>query len=114
MARFGFTASELDREKKDLLRQMERLYTDRERQESALLAAEYLRAFLEDEPIPGIAYEFELHNRFVPEITLEEINGLARKWVADRNRIVLVNGPDKAGLAAPTEADLRAAIDGVK
>jgi zinc protease len=113
VARFGFTPSELDREKKDLLREMERLYTDREKQESGLYAAEYIRAFLEDEPIPGIAYEFELHKRFVPEITLGEINALARKWITERGRIVLVNGPDKAGLRVPGEADLRAAIDGV-
>ena len=114
VARFGFTASELDREKRDLLREMERLNTDRDKQESGLYAAEYLRSFLEGESIPGIAYEFELHKRFVPEITLAEVNALARRWMTDRDRLVLVNGPDKPGLKTPSEADLRAAIDSVK
>lgn len=114
VARFGFTGSELDREQRDLLREVERLYVDRDKQESGLFAAEFIRAFLEGEPVPGIAYEFELHRRFVPDITLDEVNALARQWSRDRDRVVLVNGPDKAGVRVPAESELRAIMDGVR
>src|SRR5439155_17652759 len=65
------------------------------------------------EPVPGIANEYRLTQRFLPGITLEEINGLARAWIVDRNRVVLVNAPDKPGLTTPTKEQLLAVIDGV-
>jgi zinc protease len=46
----------------------------------------------------------------VPEITLGEVNGLAREWAPDGNRVVLVTAPQKDGLAVPDEKKLAAAI----
>ena len=93
--RFGFTQSELDRQKADILRAVERAYTERVNTPSSMLASEYTRHILEGEPIPGIAYEFELHKRFIPEIQLEEIDRLGKEWITDRNRVVLINAPEK-------------------
>ena len=67
---------------------------------------------MQQEPIPGIAYENGLVQRFLPEITLADINGLARDWVPDRNRVVAVRAPQKAGVAVPDEASLAAVIKG--
>ena len=53
------------------------------------LADEYIRNFMQHEPIPGIAYENGLVKRFLPEITLAEVNALARDWMPDRNRVVV-------------------------
>ena len=35
------------------------------------------------EPMPGIVYEYGLHQRFLPEITLAEVNALAKDWSPD-------------------------------
>ncbi|MFA9453354.1 MAG: M16 family metallopeptidase [Candidatus Aminicenantaceae bacterium] len=110
VARFGFTATELDRQKQDLLRSVERAFTERENQNSGIYAAEYIRSFLQGEPIPGIAFEFELHKRFVPEITLEEINRLGKEWTSQGNRVVLVSAPEKEGLSIPSEVELRTVL----
>ena len=37
---------------------------------------------------PASSYEYALHQRFLPEITLAEVNALADDWLADRNRVV--------------------------
>src|SRR5213076_1691151 len=74
------------------------------------LADEYIRNFMQQEPIPGIAYENGLVQRFLPEITLADINGLARNWVPDRNRVVVVSAPKKVGVEVPDEAKLAAVI----
>ncbi len=65
---------------------------------------------MQQEPIPGIAYENGLVQRFLPEITLADVNSLARDWVPDRNRVVAVSAPKKAGVAVPDEAKLAAVI----
>ncbi len=111
--RHGFTATELRREKADLLRFMEQAYAEREKTESSVYAAEYVRAFLYDEPIPGIAYEYELHQQLVPGVRLDEVNRLARAWISERNRVVLVDGSEKQGVSVPGEQDLLAVFDSV-
>ena len=110
VARFGFTQTEIDRQKLNLERFLLRVMTERESQESRSLADEYVRNFTTQEPIPGIVYEYALHHRFLPEITLTEINGLAKDWMPDRNRVVVVSAPQKPGIAVPDEAKLAAVI----
>jgi zinc protease len=110
VARFGFTPTELERQKRDALRSIERLYAERDKQDSATFASEYIRNFLQKEPIPGIAYEYELHERFLPEITLEEINQLGKERMSDRNRVVVVSAPEKEGLAVPDAPKLAAVM----
>ena len=108
-ARFGFTPGELERQRRDLLRGFEGAYAERDKEESADLAAEFIRAFTEQEPTPGMTYEYGLVQRFVPAITLDEINKVAKEW-ASGSRVVLVNAPKKPGLALPSETQLAAAM----
>jgi zinc protease len=51
-----------------------------------------VRNFIEKEPIPGIVYEYGLNQRFLPEISLEEVNALAKAWMPDRSRLVSIAG----------------------
>ena len=60
---------------------------------------------MHDEPIPGIVYEQAMAQRFLPEITLAEVNALAKTWLPDRNRVVVVNAPERAGLDAADRGD---------
>ena len=108
VARHGFTASELEREKADFLRAMERAFAERENQESRSLAGEYVSHFLQGEPAPGIEYEFQTARALVPTITLEEVNQAARSWLVDENRVVLVNAPDREEVEVPAESRLEA------
>ncbi len=110
VVRFGFTASEIERLKRNTMRGLERALAEKDNQPSGPLADEFTRNFTDQEPIPGIEYEVALHARFLPTITLDEVNALAKEWVPDRNRVVLVNAPEKAGLTIPDQAKLSAVI----
>ena len=110
VARFGFTQTELDRYRLGLMQAFERLAASNDEHTSESLADEFIRNFMQQEPIPGIAYENGLVQRFLPEITLADVNGLARDWVPDRNRVVAVSAPKKPGVAVPDEAALAAVI----
>ena len=111
--RYGFTQSELDRQKRELLRLIETLYEERDQHNSADFAAEFIRSFLTGEGIPGIAYEYELHKRFLPEIELAEVNRLASEWITDKNRVIVVSAPEKEGQPLPAEEELLAIFDRV-
>jgi zinc protease len=104
--RHGFVATELDRAQRDLLRQYEQAYAERDKTNSASYAGEYGRHVLENEPIPGIAKEYELVQAYLPTITLEEVNRLAAEWITDTNRVVMVSAPDKPDVPVPGESAL--------
>jgi zinc protease len=46
----------------------------------------------------------------MPEITLAEVNAVAKSWMPDRNRLVAIAAPEKDRASLPTDARLAAAI----
>lgn len=107
---FGFTEGELDRAKRSVLASYERAYAEREKTESAGYAREYVGNFLDGEPMPGIAHEYELTKAQLPGITLAEVSAAARELLDDNSRVVLATSPEKAGVTLPSEADLRGVL----
>ena len=112
VARFGFTAGELERTKTNIMTGLERAVKEKDNTPAASIAGELVRHVTDREPVPGIVYEYELYRRFMPEITLAEVNALAKDWVPDRNRVITVSAPEKAGVAVPDEQKLRQRADG--
>jgi zinc protease len=112
--RHGFTATELERAKQNLLRSYEQAYAERDNSESADYASEYVGAFLEDEPIPGIETEYALVKSLVPHISAAMVNGLVKEWISDSNRVVVVQAPEKETVKVPTAADVLATFARVK
>jgi len=107
----GFLQSELDRAKREQAAELDRAFAERDKTESRGLAAGMVRAYLNGEPEPGIEASTKLSKALLPGITLAEVNALADSLVSTRNRVVLADGPEKAGAPLPTEADLRAILD---
>jgi zinc protease len=112
--RHGFTPTEVERAKKDWLLNYEKAAKERRVTQSATYAAEFVRAFTEDEPVPGIRAELELTRRALPTITVEEINALAADWLADTNRVILVDAPAKPQIPVPTKESLLAVFRAVE
>lgn len=107
----GFTATELERAKQNRLRSIEQAYRERSNINSENFADEYVRAFLEDEAIPGIAYERDLTEELLPTISLENVNDVALSYLDEENRVVMVSAIESDDLPAVRESDLRAAFE---
>lgn len=112
--RFGFQDGEFKRAKSSMLANIEKVYNDRDKMESRRLISEYVRNFLEKESIPGIEWEFNAYKKFLPTITLAELNKLIQNFIHDDNRVVVVTGPKKEGLKQVTESEILAVLDEVK
>jgi zinc protease len=105
--KFGFTQTELERQKATMLSMIENAYNEREKQQSITYAEEYQRNFLiTEEPFPGIENEYEYFKAFVPEIKLEEVNALAHQWITKENRVVILTAPEVEGVKIPSESDI--------
>ncbi len=112
--RFGFTQTELDRAKAQVMSNIERTYNNRDKTESDELVDEYVRNFLEQEPMPGIAWEYEDTKKFLPTVTLSQTNEVIKKFVKDDSRVVVITGPKKDNVQMPTEAMVMSTFEGVK
>ena len=112
--KFGFTESELERRKKNILRSIERRFLERDKTESYSYAQKYVYNFLKDNPIPGIENRYELYKKYIPEVTIDEINNLADAMITDSNKVVVVSAPEKEGLEVPNKEQLEKVFDEVK
>ncbi|MBB6482452.1 M16 family metallopeptidase [Spirochaeta isovalerica] len=104
--RYGFTQGELDRAKKELASRIERYYSERDNLESVYFAEDMVQAFMNGLPLPGIETEVDLYNRYLPSITMEDIDGLAEELLSRENRVVMVTAPAREGLELPDEESL--------
>lgn len=105
--KFGFSSAELERTKKSMLRQLEQSYAERDKTNSAGYADEYLRNFLEQETIPGIANELEYVRTLLPTIALADVNRYAQEAIPEQAaKLVVYMGTDQGDSPAPVEADL--------
>ncbi|MFN7984737.1 MAG: insulinase family protein [Vicinamibacterales bacterium] len=107
---YGFAASELDRAKLSMRSSYERAFNERDKNESASYAQEYLSYFLNKEPSPGIAYEYRLVQQVLPGITLNDVNTLANQRLGGEGEVVLAVTPQKDTVRVPQEADIRTAL----
>jgi zinc protease len=102
----GFTATELERSKEEILSRMEQYYREREKTESRPLVEEYIRNFLVDETIPGIEVELALYKQFLPGITIDEVNKMTGERIIPNNRVITVSVPQKESVKVPTKAEV--------
>ncbi len=107
--RFGFTPTELDRAKKEMLRRLENAVAERDKTESRTYVEEYVRTFLENRPYPGVNFEYGFFKKIEDGITLKEVNDVAKDWVTDsgRNAVIIITGPRKDSAYMPSEEKIR-------
>ena len=110
MQQYGFSNDELNRAKAALLAAYERAYRERSTSESSTYANEYVRHFLEQEPIPGMEVEYKIAATYLPGVTAQEVAALAKEFITDENRVVLGVAPEKKGTPPPTPETLRNTI----
>ena len=114
MRRYGFTHSELDRVKKETLSAYEKSYNERNTVRNIRYAQEYIRHYLDAEPVPGIAWEYEMIQQILPALNVEMLNQIAQNLVTDKNLIISFQAPEDNSVVLPTEAEAVALLTEVK
>ncbi|WP_138477564.1 M16 family metallopeptidase [Dyadobacter bucti] len=110
--KFGFTQAELDRAKKDFLNSVEQYYKERDKTKSSSHVQDYLDHFLHEKPFMSTEAYFAFANKHMAAVTLAEVNALAKKYITEKNRAVVVMGPEDSKNALPTEAEIRSLLAG--
>ncbi len=112
--RYGFTQTELDRQKLELITGYENALKEKDKTESGDLVSEYVSNFLEDVPAPGIEKEAELAKKLLPDISLKDINELPGKYITDKNCVIVLTAPESEKKSLPWENDIKDIAEKVK
>lgn len=109
--RFGFTNSEMERAKTDLLKAAEKQYNDRDHAKSSSYVEEYTQHFLYNEAMPGIEWEYQMLQMMLPQLTADMLNQIAQGYITDENLIVSITAPEKESVKLPDNAQILASFD---
>ena len=52
------------------------------------------------------AQHFDMYASMMPTITTDEVNQLAKKWIRDQNRVIIITGPEKDKALFPDSLSL--------
>ncbi len=110
---FGFTSTELERMKSDYLRGLENQLKEKDKEKNEKFVNECVNNFLENEPIPGIQFEYMFAAGVLPSISIDEINAYAKSMITEQNLVITINAPKKDGIKLPTVDEVSKAIKDV-
>ena len=114
MQQYGFTASEFERAKADLMKRIENQYDERDKQETGRIFRPILNHFLTNEPLMGIENEYMLLSQILPALPVEAINQYAAELIREDNIVITLTAPEKEGEVLPTKAELLAMFNKAK
>ncbi|MFN0291656.1 M16 family metallopeptidase [Pedobacter helvus] len=110
MAKFGFTAGELETVKKKMEASNEKQFKEKDKTKSSAYVQQYLNNFLIGSAIPSEEYSYELNKKLLQSISLADVNAAAKAMVTKNNQILVVQAPEKEKANLPQEASLIAAL----
>ncbi|MDD6538160.1 MAG: insulinase family protein [Bacteroidales bacterium] len=114
--RFGFTATELVRAREEFLSAEEKTYDNRDKQRNDFFVPQYVRHFLENDPIPSIEDSYQTYKMLVPQMPVEAVNQVFQQFTCsvDTNFVLLAMFPEKEGVTIPTSDDMKKAVEAAK
>lgn len=101
--KFGFTLTELERAKQNVLQQISTSYSSKDRSPSSNFASDYEHSFIIKQAIPGIDYEYDFYVSNIGKISLADINALAAKLITDQNRVIVIEANESQKDKLPNE-----------
>ena len=104
--RHGFTESEYARARAEYLTNLESAFNERDKVKSQRYCKEYVRHFIDNEPIPGIENEYAIMSQYAPMLPVDIVNGYVQSLMSDSNLVVMAMLPEKEGLVHPTEEEM--------
>ena len=91
----GFTQPELERAKRNIISLMENQWKQQDKIRNDQHIRKMQAHYLQGEPLISVDFEWEYIQEILPGITVEEVSSMAKNWIKNDNRVVIVTGPDK-------------------
>ena len=93
LIKYGFNPTEIERAKSNLLTMMESAYKQRDKISNDQYIAGMQEHFLVNEPLTSAEFDWEFGQKVLETISVEEVSAKANGWFTEKNRVVIVQGP---------------------
>ncbi len=93
--RFGFTESELERVKTNMLVNSESALKQKDKRHNDQFARQIRSHYLVQEPMLAIEYYHDFLKSILPGIGVAEISAKANEWYKPENRVIAITGPEE-------------------
>jgi zinc protease len=115
-AEFGFTATEFERFKADMLSSLDKEYSNKDKRYNTQFYGECKNNFLSNDPMPSIDFYYSTMKQIVPMIPLQAVNELIKQYVPanDSNMVILNFNNEKEGNVYPTKDQLLEAVNAAR
>ena len=111
--RCGFTDSEYERAKAQILANAEATYNSRDKKKSIDYCHEYVEHFINNEPIASAEDEYALIKEIANIIDAKAVGEILAQMVGQNNLVVAAMLPDIEGISYPTESEMATALAAV-
>ncbi|WP_026903875.1 M16 family metallopeptidase [Pedobacter glucosidilyticus] len=105
MKKFGFTQTELDRVKTNIMTGVEKQFKEKDKTKSTNFVQLYVQNFLKGQAIPSVDYTYNFYKKNLDKITLEDVNKLAATFFTEENLIAILQAPEKEKANLPSETE---------
>ena len=114
MKRFGFTDGEVQRAKDNIISSYERAVEAAPTRKNAEFVYPLLYNFYDNSPYMEPETELQLAQMVCAQLNATILNQVAAQLITDENMVILYQGPEKEGLANPTEKEITDVLAAVK
>ena len=108
MQQHGFTESELRRARLNYESALEKMFRERDKYSNTSYCRDFVRAFLEGEPIPSFETQYGIMRKIMNDVTLEQVNAYIGNLTSDseRNVVLVTFAPEGEAYTLPTPQGL--------
>ena len=113
LKKYGISDAEFERAKTNIISAYETRVNKADTRRNPEFVRPILNNFFDKEPILEPADELEMYKALLGQVNAQAINQVASQLLGKENLVVVYTGPQKDGIATPSEADLLKVIDEV-
>lgn len=99
----GFTTSELERVKSEVIAEYEQAYNQRNSTKTSTLAKQIIRNFISNTPAAGAEKDYQLIQQYMPTVPVQAYNQVASQILTPTNQVIIVQQPQTEGSVLPGE-----------
>ncbi len=105
--RHGFTKSEFERQKRTNLKQIEKLYNERDKTNSGDIRWKFLDMFFENKNIISIEKMYNLMNEIIPGLEVGDLSYFTNRIKKSTSKVITAEFPEKENIITPDDEDLK-------
>ncbi len=108
--RFGFTEAEIQRAKKNIISNLQKAATERDKLETTALSDEITRFYLSDEPMPGPEWEAKAAVAIFATVGVDEVAKASAALFAGDDLTAILVAPEAEASTIPGENEVKALV----